>query len=68
VVVVVMQARGFPWLSHRTLAQVRQTEELTAKSDRGERFERSEITEFRILLVRSRKNNPPPADEKAGAA
>ena len=63
-----MKALGFPFFQHRTLAQVRRTEALLARAAAGSLLLNAEHCELLALITRARQNNPPPADEKAGAA
>jgi hypothetical protein len=56
-----MTAARWPWLSHRTLAEVARTDALIAKADAGrEKFTHAETGNFGNLLTKARRFNPPP--------
>lgn len=65
---VTIPADPLPFHNHRTWREVMRTEELTAKADAGhEKMTRQEFGEFGNLLIKARRNNPPP-DDQVGAA
>lgn len=55
-------ARGFPWLSHRTLAQVARTDELRLAP---RKLCAIELEELRLLEAKAAAHNPPPAPDAA---
>lgn len=57
-----MIALGFPWLSHRTIAQVARTDELRSMAYK---LCRLELEELRRLDEKALVNNPPPLPEGA---
>lgn len=56
----------FPYMAHRTMADVLRTEELTAKANAGrEKFTSAESGEFGRLMQRFYRHNPPTEPQRA---
>jgi hypothetical protein len=63
-----MKRDGFPWLAHRTLAEVARTDALLAKAtSRREKFTNTEAREFARLMQKVYRHNPPPDGGSAAA-
>lgn len=54
-------AEPFPFMRHRTLAQVARTDALLAKSA----LVKIEAEELRLLIDKAKRHNPPPARDDA---
>lgn len=61
-------AEPFPFMRHRTLAQVARTEALVAKLATGDPIPQIDRHELSLLLAKAKRHNPPPTPDKAGAA
>lgn len=57
---------AFPFMRHRTLAEVARTDALLAKAER-ETLVSLEAHELALLLPKARHNNPPPEDDGQAA-
>ncbi len=60
--------RRWPWLGHRTLAEVAETERLLAERARGEPYYGNNTKRLEVLLIKRDRYNPPPITEPESAA